>query len=372
MDHMLLESYRRNGMNWYRMAREAVAAGRKRAAEGYASSAKQCFSVLAEHSPDKSERRRCSDMLARVDAMFAEEKTPREVDGSDSEDGPRVFVKERRPETRFKDVVGLDDVKRSFERKIIAPTRSPKLAARFVIRSGGMIVLYGPPGSGKTLCVRALAGECGADLFCLKGSDFRSKWVGESEKNIAALFEQASRCERAVIFIDEADTVLTDRGEASEHRATELNEFLQHIDGFRGRTNVLIVAACNRPWLLDPAVRSRASGMIYVPLPDEEARAEIIRRELPEKLLAPDVDVRELAARTERYSGRELVLACEDARGESFIVAERAERSGGNADNVRISRDVIVRALDRHCPSVSADEVARYERYAETGEGGRS
>ena len=225
------------------------------------------------------------------------------------------------------------------------------------------ILFYGPPGTGKTLTVRALAGELGADFYHVKGSDFRDMYVGNSEKKIAALFKQASRSKHAVIFIDEGDTVFMKRG-TSEHAAKEGNEWLQHIDGFKGKPNILIVTACNQPWLIDPAIISRGK-LIYVSLPTCEDRAEILRHCLPAEKLAGDVDIDALADMTDRYAGRNISEACADANAEVFCAAVEAKAKGDTAPR-KISQAVLVRALQEHKPIYNEADMRRYEEYAKT------
>ncbi len=376
-DFTLLESHRKNCLESYRAAVSAMSQGSEKKANKYCELARESCKYIIEHSPDKSERLQYRKFLNKIDGVTQRTIGTSDSDSDGSNNGENkpqearsestepvfTFNVEKRPQTRFSDVVGQEQAIHELKKKGVYPMREPQLAKEYNADYGGLIILYGPPGTGKTLTVRALAGELGADFYHIKGSDFRDMYVGNSEKKIAALFKQASKSKHAVIFIDEGDTVFMKRG-TSEHAAKEGNEWLQHIDGFKGKPNILIVTACNQPWLIDPAIISRGK-LIYVPLPTSGDRAEIFRHCLPEDKIADDVDINSLAEMTERYAGRNISEACADANAEVFCAAVEAKAKGDTAPR-KITQAILVRALQEHKPIYNEADMRRYEEYAKT------
>jgi len=209
------------------------------------------------------------------------------------------FQAVERPDFNFSNVAGMDDVKAKFEEMVIKPMKYPEVADKYGVRRGGGVLLYGPPGTGKTYIARALAGELNASFYVIKSSDLISKWVGATEKQIAALFEEARKQDLAVIFIDEIDALMPDRtkGDMQNHENRMVNALLQELDGFEakgGKQTLLFLGATNRPYSIDSAfLRSGRMGVkIYIGLPDRTARRKIIELffkkreiELPESLL---------------------------------------------------------------------------------------
>ena len=370
-DYILLESHRKNCIESYRDAVSAMQQGSEKKAHKYCELARESCQYIIEHSPDKAERVQYRKFLSKIEAVTQSEKMPNsgsdvsnnETQETRSESNEQTFTfnVEKRPSTRFKDVVGQKQAIHELKKKGLYPMREPQLAKEYNADYGGLIILYGPPGTGKTLLVRAAAGEFDADFFHIKGSDVRDMYVGNSEKKIAALFKQASKSKHAVIFIDECDTIFMIRS-MSEHMSKECNEWIQNIEGFKGKTNVLIVAACNQPWLIDPAIISRGK-LIYVPLPTKDDRIEILRHCLPENKIADDVDIEALAEMTDRYAGRNLSEACADANSEVFCAAVEAREKGDNRPK-KITQADLVRVLQEHKPIYNEADMRRYEEYA--------
>lgn len=210
---------------------------------------------------------------------------------------------------RFADVAGMDALKKVLRLQIIEPFRSPGLFQRFRKKAGGGVLLYGPPGCGKTLIARAIAGECDADFQSVGISDVLNMWIGESERNLAAVFEQARARRPCVLFFDELDALAYSRSKAASSAArTVVNEFLAQLDGFADdNEGVLVLAATNMPWDVDAAMKrpGRFSRQVFVPPPDAEARAEMFRMKM-EDVPAEDVDFAALAAKTEFFSGADI------------------------------------------------------------------
>ncbi|MDM4768438.1 ATP-binding protein [Pelomonas sp. SE-A7] len=210
---------------------------------------------------------------------------------------------------RFTSIVGMEALKKTLRLKIIEPYLKPGLFDRFRMNSGGGLLLYGPPGCGKTLLARALANECKAEFISAGVSDVLSMWQGESERNLAALFEKARSQQPCVLFFDELDALAYARSKAGAASArTVVNEFLAQLDGF-GRENkgVLMLAATNMPWDVDDAMKrpGRFSRQIFVPPPDADARRGMFEAKL---LGVPSqgLDFAALAARSEHCSGADI------------------------------------------------------------------
>lgn len=281
------------------------------------------------------------------------------------QDGDETGETDRRenrpPDTRFADVAGLDEVKEAVYNRVILPHRYPDVYKRFDKKPGGGVLLYGPPGTGKTMIARATAGEAGAAFFPISCSDILSKWFGEAEKNVRALFDRAAGAAAAVIFFDEFEALGTTRDGADPAMQRLIPELLAQMDGFGTRNNtLLLMAATNKPWLIDTAFLrpGRFGEKIYVPLPDEAARLYMFRRALGH-LPLDGVDLAELARRTEGYSGADIKEVCERSKQPAIL---RAIESG-RTEYAAITRADAEAALGDVAPSVSADETARMERF---------
>jgi transitional endoplasmic reticulum ATPase len=219
-----------------------------------------------------------------------------------------------RPKTRFEDVAGLEDVKEQIRLRMIYPFTHPDKAKRFGIRTGGGILLYGPPGTGKTLIARAIAGELDAVFFSVKPSEIMSKWVGEAEQNVQKLFAAARAQPRAVIFVDEVESLVPKRRDSgSTVMQRVVPQILMELEGFEQKPGALLfIGATNEPWSLDPAVLrpGRFDERIYVPLPDQPAREQMLRLNLKDRPLAEDVNISELAGLMDGYSGADIRNIC--------------------------------------------------------------
>lgn len=222
----------------------------------------------------------------------------------------------------FADVGGLETVKQQIRRRIITPFLKPSLFERFKRRSGGGILMYGPPGCGKTLLARATAGECGAKFYNVAITDVLDMYIGESERKLHAIFEQARRSAPAVLFFDEVEAIGGKRQHSREATSAKLvSQFLTELDGF-AQTNqgVLILGATNVPWAVDAAFRrpGRFDRVLFVPPPDEDARRTIIELQLAGRPFAGTIDGKELARRTPGYSGADLRAVVETAVDEAI------------------------------------------------------
>jgi transitional endoplasmic reticulum ATPase len=239
---------------------------------------------------------------------------------------------------RFSDVVGMEELKKTIRVRIVEPFLKPGLFARFGKRAGGGILLYGPPGCGKTMIAKAIATECQATFVPVGISDVLSMWVGGSEGNLAALFDRARQQSPAVLFFDELDALAFSRSKAhSDYTRTLVNEFLNQLDGVSGNNErVLILAATNMPWDVDNAMKrtGRFDRQIFVPPPDEPARAEMFRIKLTPVPTHPAVDFAALARQTALYTGADIdgVIDTAKERVLGDILAGAPERPLAQAD----------------------------------------
>jgi len=220
------------------------------------------------------------------------------------------------PDVKWIDIAGLPNCKQSLREAIVLPMIKPELftGAR---KPWSGILLYGPPGCGKTLLAKAAATECKATFFNVSSADLLSKWLGESEKLVSSLFKVARLKAPSLIFIDEIDSVATKRGERSEGGGERRvkTQLLSEIQGMKTTHEkpLLVLGATNRPWDIDNAMLSRFEKKVYVPLPDLPARAAIFQiHTAGVESSLDDEDFIELAARSDGYSGRDISNVCRE------------------------------------------------------------
>lgn len=219
------------------------------------------------------------------------------------------LIEAEKPKITFADVGGMSQVKKEISMKIIAPIKFPDLYKAYDKKIGGGILLYGPPGCGKTHLARATAGEVQANFISVGINDILDMWIGNSEKNLHNIFEQARNLAPCVLFFDEVDALGANRSDMKKSGARHLiNQFLAELDGDKyDNEGVLILAATNSPWNMDPAFRrpGRFDRIIFVPPPDEEARVSILEILLKNKPVQ-EIKFKKIAAKTRDFSGADL------------------------------------------------------------------
>jgi AAA+ superfamily predicted ATPase len=258
--------------------------------------------------------------------------------------GDRVFDVETTTIT-LADVGGMEEVKKRLEIAFLAPLRNPKLRALFGKSLRGGLLLYGPPGCGKTFLARAVAGEMGASFISLSITDVLNMWVGSSERNLHDLFQSARSHAPCVLFLDEIDALGHKRSQLnSSSMRTVVNQLLTELDGVDGNNDgVFVLAATNAPWDIDSALRrpGRLDRTVLVLPPDKTARAAILQYHLRERPVA-GIDLSKVADATEHYSGADLAHVCETAAEFAMrdSIASGEIRMISQADMLAAARDV--------------------------------
>ena len=364
-----------------RIARKAISldkAGRlKEAVEHYLKAA-SLLVELSKRTPEPTLRKiyveKAEAYIARCEEI---RERPKAVEELEAISAPEEIVKElppelagavliERPEISWEDIGGLSEAKELLKEAVVWPMLKPELfkGPREPWRG---ILLFGPPGCGKTLLARAVAGQCKATFFNVSAATIMSKWLGESEKNVKLLFEAARKAAPSVIFIDEVDSLLSIRAadEIGGERRVK-TQFLVELDGLRRRPgeNVVVMGATNRPWDLDPAMVRRFERRIFVPLPDKEAREEIFKIHLRDIELGPDVDIAELAELTVGYTGSDIRLVCREAAMEPVRELMSKGPPEGEVELRPVLKADFVKALRKIKPIVKPSDMRRYLEWA--------
>lgn len=260
----------------------------------------------------------------------------------------------------FKDIGGLEDVKREVKNAIMVPLLEPDMATKYGVKPSKGILLFGPPGCGKTLMLRAVASDLNVDMIGIKCSDVMSKWYGESENLIASLFKEAKARSPCILFLDEIDSIAKRRDFYSTDDVTPrvLSIMLSEMDGMEGAEGVIIVATTNMPDLVDPALMrpGRFDKVIYIPPPDAASRKEILRIHLQNKYVSKDIAIEDLAKRTEGFSGADLANLVAEA---SALGLEKALQ---NKKPHPITMGDIEAVLGEIKPSVTTKTLKMYDK----------
>jgi SpoVK/Ycf46/Vps4 family AAA+-type ATPase len=299
----------------------------ERRAEGY-----EAYQRAIEANPTLEDTELAASLRGKV-IEFASNRSGSRLkvisnDDTDEMDLDRLVAPPQEP-IGFDDIGGLDDVKRIIHKKIILPYSKPSLFQRFKRRAGGGILMYGPPGCGKTLLARATAGECKAEFFNISISDVLDMYIGESERKLHALFERARESAPAVLFFDEVEALGGKRQNIRDASSSKLvSQFLSEMDGFaQDNNNVLILAATNVPWSMDAAFRrpGRFDRVLFVPPPDQVARKAILDGLLKGRPAEANLDTAALAKKTSGFSGADLRELVETAVDEAIELSINLE-----------------------------------------------
>lgn len=277
-----------------------------------------------------------------------------------------------KPSVKWDDIGGLENIKKELKEAVELPIKHPELFQKFGIRPLKGILLVGLPGTGKTLFAKAVANESEANFISIKGPEILSKWVGESEKTLRELFRKARMSAPCIIFIDEIDAIASIRtvGESEGSKVEErvVDTLLTELDGLKELKNVVLIAATNRPDILDPALlrAGRFDKILEVPIPDLETRKKIFAVHTKKMPIAKDVDLDKLAKITEGFSGADIENLCREA-GMQAIRKLFDENSKLKVDINKIQPSVVMQdfldALKNIKSSFTKDDLERMDRF---------
>ena len=264
------------------------------------------------------------------------------------------------PDAKWSDIGGLEEVKSELQQAVEWPLKYADLFERSGAKPPKGILLYGPPGTGKTMLAKALANESEANFISIKGPELLSKWVGESESGIREIFRKAKQSAPTVVFFDEIDSVAPVRGTGySDSNVTErvVSQLLTELDGLEELQKVFVLAATNRPELVDPALLrpGRFDRILQVPVPDKKARLEILKLNTANNPLAPDIDLARIAEKTEGYTGADLAgvasTAVMIALQEHISKYKTVEEARRHAPEIKVTAKHFDKALEKAKPS---------------------
>uniref|UniRef100_A0A1A8D9X2 Katanin p60 ATPase-containing subunit A1 n=1 Tax=Nothobranchius kadleci TaxID=1051664 RepID=A0A1A8D9X2_NOTKA len=296
---------------------------------------------------------------------------------SDLVDSLERDIVSRNPNVHWDDIADLEDAKKLLREAVVLPMWMPDFF-KGIRRPWKGVLMVGPPGTGKTMLAKAVATECGTTFFNVSSSTLSSKYRGESEKLVRLLFDMARFYAPTTIFIDEIDSICGRRGTSDEHEASRRvkSELLIQMDGVGGALEnddpskmVMVLAATNFPWDIDEALRRRLEKRIYIPLPTALGRVELLKINLREVELAPDVDLDLIGGKIEGYSGADITNVCRDAS----MMAMRRRIQGLSPEEIRaLSKDELqmpvtmedfTLTVKKISKSVSAADLEKYEAW---------
>ncbi|MFT4921612.1 MAG: transitional endoplasmic reticulum ATPase [Haloarculaceae archaeon] len=278
-----------------------------------------------------------------------------------------VFVEV--PDISWDDVGGLEGTKERLREAIQWPLEYPGVFEEMDMQAAKGVLMYGPPGTGKTLLAKAIASEAQSNFISIKGPELLNKYVGESEKGIREIFSKARENAPTVVFFDEIDSIATERGQRSGDSGVGervVSQLLSELDGLEELEDVVVIATTNRPDLIDAALLrpGRLDRHIHVPVPDEEARRRIFEVHTRNKPLAGDVDLDDVAARTDGYVGADIEAVCREASmaaTREFINSVDPDEIDESVGNVQVTAEHFEQALEEVTASVDEETEERYE-----------
>ncbi|MDD5086488.1 MAG: CDC48 family AAA ATPase [Candidatus Nanoarchaeia archaeon] len=261
------------------------------------------------------------------------------------------------PDVKWDDIGGLDEVKQELKEAVEWPLKNPESFKRLGVKPPRGVLIYGAPGTGKTLLAKAVANESDSNFILVKGPEMLSKWVGESEKAVREVFKKARQTSPTVIFFDEIDSIAPRRGISSDSHVTErvVNQLLTEMDGLEDMSDVVIIAATNRPDMIDNALLrpGRFDRFILTPAPDKKTREEIFKVHTKGMPLLEDVKIEELAEKTQGYVGADIESVCREAA--IFSLREDIKSS-------KVGMKSFEKAIEKVSPSITKEIEEAYEK----------
>ncbi|KAF5285272.1 hypothetical protein FQR65_LT13286 [Abscondita terminalis] len=313
----------------------------------------------------------------KIEKVETEEEKKFECHGMERElvDVLERDIVQKNPNIHWDDIADLQEAKRLLEEAVVLPMWMPEFFTG-IRRPWKGVLMVGPPGTGKTMLAKAVATECGTTFFNVSSSTLTSKYRGESEKMVRLLFEMARFYAPSTIFIDEIDSLCSRRGSESEHEASRRvkSELLVQMDGITANNEepgkvVMVLAATNFPWDIDEALRRRLEKRIYIPLPTLTGREALLRINLREVKMDPDVNLVDIAIKLDGYSGADITNVCRDAS----MMSMRRKIFGLKPDQIKqlpkeeLDLPVTVRdfeeALLKNNKSVSKEDLDKYNKW---------
>jgi len=287
------------------------------------------------------------------------------------------------PTVTWQDVGGLEGVKRELQELVQYPVMHPEKFLKFGMSPSRGVLFYGPPGCGKTLLAKAIANECQANFVSIKGPELLTMWFGESEGNVRDVFEKARSAAPCVLFFDELDSIAKSRGgsggDGGGAADRVINQVLTEMDGMGAKKNVFIIGATNRPDIIDSAILrpGRLDQLIYIPLPDEKSRTQILKACLRKSPIHKDVDLEYLARSTKGFSGADLTEICQRACKLAIrqaIETDIKREQEGKDEDMEMDEDPVPEITKQHFEdamkfarrSVSDNDIRKYEMFAQT------
>jgi transitional endoplasmic reticulum ATPase len=275
------------------------------------------------------------------------------------------------PNVKWNDIGGLAEVKEELQEAIEWPLKYPEIFAHMNTSPPKGVLLYGPPGTGKTMLAKAVANESEANFISIKGPEVLSKWVGESEKAVREVFRKARQASPTIIFFDELDSITPVRGSGfggSQVTERVISQILTELDGLEELKDVVVIGATNRLDIVDPALLrpGRFDKLLEVPVPDLDARKDILKIHLDKKPLADDVKIDQLAKKTEGYTGADLAALANTTAmlviKEHITKSKTLEKAKANLKNLKITMKDFEKTLEKMKPASSTKKQQQYLR----------